>query len=377
MSVVLTEQDRLHLSRALELAELGRGRVAPNPVVGCVIARGGETLGEGWHRELGGLHAERAALADAERRGNDPAGADVFVTLEPCAHTGRQPPCAEALVEAGVGRVVYASDDPSEKASGRGPGMLRDEGIAVAVANGPEAASARLQNQAFRKHARTGRPLVVLKSAVTLDGRTATAAGDSRWISGPESRALVHRWRAEMDAVAVGVGTALADDPLLTARDVEPEPPRQPLRVVFDSTARLPLESALVASVGDAPLLVVAAASAPGDRVDALRAAGADVLQVDGAEADRIDAALAELGRRGLSSVLLEGGARLAGAFGDGGQIDELRLFVAPLLLGGPAGRPLLAGTDPEAIGEARRALAVESRQVGEDVLISARLQEF
>jgi diaminohydroxyphosphoribosylaminopyrimidine deaminase/5-amino-6-(5-phosphoribosylamino)uracil reductase len=377
METTLTQQDRLHLSRALELAELGRGRVSPNPIVGCVIARGGETLGEGWHQELGGLHAERAALADAERRGNDPADADVFVTLEPCAHTGRQPPCADALVEAGVARVVYASDDPSDKASGRGPGILRDEGIAVELASGPEATAARLQNQAFRKHARTGRPLVVMKAAVTLDGRTATATGDSRWISGPQSRALVHRWRAEMDAVAVGIGTALADDPLLTARDVEPEPARQPLRVVFDSSARLPVESALVASAGDAALLVVAAASAPTDRVAGLRAAGAAVLQVDGPESDRVDAALAELGRRGVTSVLLEGGAYLAGTFGDGGQIDELRLFVSPLLLGGPAGKPLLAGTDPQAIGEARRALAVESSQVGEDVLIRARLAEF
>ena len=342
-----------------------------------MIVRDGEILGEGWHAELGGRHAERAALADAEGRGNDPAGATVYVTLEPCAHEGRQPPCADALVAARVGRVVYASDDPSEKASGRGPGILRDEGIEVETADGAEAAAARLQNQAFRKHARTGRPHVVLKSAVTLDGRTATAAGDSRWISGPESRALVHRWRAESDAVAVGIGTALADDPLLTARDLDPAADRQPLRVVFDSQARLPLQSALIGSLDEAPLLVVAAAGAPAERVAALREAGADVVQVDGDAATRVAAALTELGRREVTSLLLEGGAHLAGAFLDAGQIDELRLFVAPLLLGGERGKPLLAGADPDAIGEARRALAIDHERSGEDVLIRARLEEW
>ncbi len=373
----VTEQDRLHLARALELAEQGRGRVSPNPVVGAVIVRDGETLGEGWHAELGGLHAERAALADADRRGNDPAGATVFVSLEPCAHHGRQPPCAEALVEAGVARVVYAADDPSEKASGRGPGMLRDEGIEVELATGPEAAAARLQNQAFRKHSRTGRPLVILKSAVTLDGHTATASGDSRWISGPESRALVHRWRSEADAVAVGIGTVLVDDPLLTARDVDPPPSRQPLRVVFDSRARLPVESALLASLDEAPLLVVASTRAPAERVAALREAGADLLLVDGDPAARLAAALTELGRREITALMLEGGARLAGGFLGAGEIDELRLFVAPLLLGGERGKPLIGGGGVDAIGEARRALGVAYEQTGEDVLIRARLTEW
>ncbi len=377
MAATLTEQDRLHLARALELAELGRGCVSPNPMVGAVIARDGETLGEGWHAELGGPHAERAALADAERRGHDPAGATVFVTLEPCAHHGRQPPCAEALVAARVARVVYAADDPSEKASGRGPGVLRGEGIEVELASGAEAAAARLLNQAFRKHARTGRPLVLYKAAVTLDGHTATASGDSKWISGVESRMLVHRWRLESDAIAVGIGTALADDPLLTARDLDPPAQRQPLRVVFDAQARLPLESALLASLDEAPLLVVAAAAASADRISLLRGAGAEVLSLDGDHDARVTAALAELGRRAVTSVLLEGGARLAGAFLAAGEIDELRLFIAPLLLGGEGARPLLAGSDPEAIGEARRALATEHQRVGEDVLIRARLKEW
>jgi diaminohydroxyphosphoribosylaminopyrimidine deaminase/5-amino-6-(5-phosphoribosylamino)uracil reductase len=272
---------------------------------------------------------------------------------------------------------VYAADDPSEKASGKGPGILSAAGIEVAAAEGDEALAARLQNQEFRKHAVTGLPLVTLKSAVTLDGHTATESGDSRWISGPDSRALVHRWRAEADAIAIGIGTALSDDPLLTARGDDPPASRQPLRVVFDSTARLPLTSALIGSLNDAPLMVVAGPDAPGERVEALRAAGAEVLVAQGGRAARIEAALTELGGRGVTSLLLEGGAHLAGAFLDAGQIDQLRLFVAPLLLGGERGKALLAGADPAAIGEARRALATEFATSGEDVLISARLEEF
>ena len=223
---------------------MAAGRVSPNPLVGAVVVRDGEVIGEGFHAELGGLHAERAALADCARRGEDPAGATMYVTLEPCAHQGRQPPCVEAMLEAGIARVVIASDDPSEKAAGRGPGILRDGGVEVEFAAGEEATAARLLNQPFRKHARTGLPLVTLKLAMSLDGRTATAPGDSPWISGRESRALVHRWRAESDAIAVGIGTVLADDPLLTARDIDGA--RQPLRVVFDRQARLPLDSQLL-----------------------------------------------------------------------------------------------------------------------------------
>jgi diaminohydroxyphosphoribosylaminopyrimidine deaminase / 5-amino-6-(5-phosphoribosylamino)uracil reductase len=187
--------------------------------------REGEVIGEGFHAELGGLHAERAALVDCRGRGEDPAGATMYVTLEPCAHTGRQPPCTEAILEAGISRVVIASDDPSEKAAGRGPGILRDGGVEVELAAGEEATAARLLNQPFRKHARTGLPLVTLKLAMSLDGGTSTAPGDSPWISGEQSRALIHQWRAESDAIAAGVGTVLADDPLLTAR---PQPSGAP-----------------------------------------------------------------------------------------------------------------------------------------------------
>jgi diaminohydroxyphosphoribosylaminopyrimidine deaminase/5-amino-6-(5-phosphoribosylamino)uracil reductase len=370
-----TDQDRLHLRRALELAELGRGRVSPNPLVGAVIVKGGEVIGEGHHGEVGGHHAEVAALEDCRERGSDPAGATLYVTLEPCAHHGRQPPCTEAIVAAGIGRVVIASDDPSEKASGRGPGMLRDEGVEVELAEGAEAAAARLLNQAFRKHSRTGRPLVSFKSALSLDGRVATAGGESRWISGPQSRALVHRWRAEADAVAVGIGTALADDPLLTAREVDA--PRQPARVVFDSRARLPLASALVRSVGEARLIVVAGPEAPPARADALKHAGAELIVTDGEPPARVQAALAELGRREITSLLLEGGPTLAGSFFDVGEVDEMRLFLAPLVIGSRGARPLIEGRGATGIESAQRALATDWERVGDDLLVMARLKEW
>jgi diaminohydroxyphosphoribosylaminopyrimidine deaminase/5-amino-6-(5-phosphoribosylamino)uracil reductase len=374
MSAVVTEQDRLHLRRALELAERGRGRVSPNPLVGAVLVREGEVIGEGFHAAFGDLHAERSALEGCRGRGQEPAGATLYVTLEPCAHRGRQPPCTDAILEAGLSRVVYASEDPSEKASGRGPGILRDEGIEVEQAAGEEAAAARLLNQPFRKHARTGLPLVVLKLATSLDGRVATPSGDSEWISGEASRALVHQWRAEADAVAVGIGTALADDPLLTAR--APEAQRQPARIVFDSGARLPLEGKLAATVAEAPLIVVAGAAAPPDRRRALEQAGAEVVVAGGRNrGQRLRSALAELGHRQITSLLLEGGPVLAGAFAAAGEIDQLRLFVAPLLIG--AGRSAIEGEGVSAIAEAARALAVEAETVGDDVLIRARMREW
>ena len=371
----VTDQDRAHLARALELAEHApRGAVSPNPLVGATIVRDGKPIGEGFHARVGDLHAERAALEDCRARGEDPAGATLYVSLEPCGHSGRQPPCAEAILDAGIGRVVYASDDPSEKASGRGPGMLRDGGVPVEQAAGAEAAAARLLNQPFRKHARTRSPWVRLKMAASLDGFVAARDGDSKWISGEQSRELVHRWRADSDAVAVGIGTVLADDPLLTAREVEAA--RQPTRVVFDGTARLPLDSKLIGSIDQAPLVVVCGPGADPDRTRALERAGVELIAIAGRDpAEQVEAALGELGRRGITSLLLEGGPVLAASFAAAGQIDQLDLFVAPLLLGG--GRPPLEGEGVARIADATRALALESERCGDDVLLRARLREW
>src|ERR1700757_3852165 len=237
---IKADTDNAHLERAIELAGNGAGSVKPNPVVGAVVARGEQVLGEGWHEEFGGAHAEVNAIESCGLE--ELADATLYVSLEPCCHEGKTPPCTDAIIQSGIRRVVVASDDPTEKASGRGLGILRDEGVEVIVADGEVATSARLLNQPFRKHARTGRPWVLFKSAMTLDGKVATRTGDSQWISGEDSRALAHRWRASVDAVVVGIGTALADDPQLTAR---PEgelagPSEQPRRVVFDTLARLP-----------------------------------------------------------------------------------------------------------------------------------------
>ncbi len=319
----------------------------------------------------------------------------MYVTLEPCAHTGRQPPCTEAILEAGISRVVIASEDPSEKAAGRGPGILRDGGVEVELAAGEEATAARLLNQPFRKHARTGLPLVTLKLAMSLDGRTSTAPGDSPWISGEQSRELVHQWRAEADAIAVGIGTAQADDPLLTARPADGpqsghidhfQSRQQPVRVVFDREARLPLDSQLLRTLDHSPVLVVVSPEAD---ASAVRDAGAEILVADG-----IEAALADLGRRNITSLFLEGGPTLAVAFQAAGQLDEARTFIAPVLLGptqadsraggADAGGPRTEAKPPPAAppavatGPARLTpLSHAVEPIGDDTLITARYKEW
>ncbi len=362
-----------YLQRAIELAELGRGHTSPNPLVGAVVARDDEVLGEGYHAAYGGDHAEVAALGACAA---DPIGATMYVTLEPCCHHGRTPPCTDAIVNAGIKRIVVASDDPTDKASGRGLGILRDEGVDVEVVDGEVSHVARLLNQPFRKHARTGRPHVVFKSAMSLDGKVATQTGDSKWISGEESRKLVHRWRAEVDAVCVGIGTALADDPLLTART--PGAARQPARVVFDSEARLPPESQLARTAHDARLIVVTTRAADRSRLEALKAAGVEVVVAAGGnEAERVTDSLDKLGGLGIQSVLLEGGPKLAGSFLDAGEVDEMRIFIAPIAVGGRAARVPLEGEGSDTIEHAHQARWVDMKMSGKDVLLCARLEEW
>jgi diaminohydroxyphosphoribosylaminopyrimidine deaminase/5-amino-6-(5-phosphoribosylamino)uracil reductase len=321
---VIDAADRRHLARCSELAERARRTAAPNPVVGAVVVRHGAVVGEGWHERPGGDHAEVVAL----RAAGDARGATAYVNLEPCSHHGRTPPCADALIAAGVGRVVTAMIDPTPKVNGAGVARLRDAGIAVDVAGGEIERAARRQNAWWLTLALLGRPHVTYKAALSVDGRTAAPAGP-RWISSPESRAQVHELRAQVGAVAVGIGTALADDPLLTARDVDPPAERQPLRIVFDRGGRLPAGSRLAASAApDAPVLVFAA---PG--TEPVAAAHVETLAVASpAEA------LAELGRRRISALLLEGGPTLATAFLDAGLIDRLMLYRAPVELGSGPG---------------------------------------
>ena len=371
--MAVTEHDTRHLLRAIELAERARGQTSPNPMVGAVVVKAGRVIGEGVTQPPGQAHAERAALEDCSE---DPAGATMYVSLEPCGHHGRTPPCTQAILDASIARVVIASDDPTRKASGRGPGILRDEGVDVVWVDGEVAAAARLQNQPFRKHARTGRPLVIFKSAMTLDGKVATATGDSQWISGEASRARAHRWRAESDAVAVGIGTALMDDPRLTAR-IEGVA-RQPRRVVFDSEARLPLTSQLVRGVAEVPATVVCSRAAARTSVQGLESAGVDVIVATGQnERARVENALDELGTREVQSLLLEGGPHLAGAFLEAGEIDEARMFIAPLMTGGREAKTAVEGMGIEQIAAAPRALHVEVDRLEDDVLVIARLKEW
>lgn len=373
-----SDTDARHLLRAIELAEHGGLAVRPNPRVGAVVAVDGQVVGEGFHREFGGPHAEVEAIRDAG--GHDLTQATIYVSLEPCCHQGKTPPCTDAIRDAGIRRVVIASEDPSAHASGRGLGILRDDGVEVIVAGGEVAERARLLNQQFRKHARTGRPWVLFKSAMSLDGKVATASGDSKWISSQGSRRLAHEWRVASDAVAIGVGTAIADDPLLTARiggsDSEELAERQPRRVVFDSLGRLPLGSRLVASVKTVPLTVVVSRAAPRTATDALEAHGVDVMVATGEnEPARVVSALDQLGAMGVTSILLEGGPKLAGVFLDAQEIDEIRLFIAPLVLGGRSARDPLESDGVDQVSDAIRALSLDCTSGGDDLLITARVR--
>jgi diaminohydroxyphosphoribosylaminopyrimidine deaminase/5-amino-6-(5-phosphoribosylamino)uracil reductase len=342
----MPDADVQWMRRALELAERGRGWVEPNPLAGAVIVRDGRVVGEGWHRRYGEAHAEVNALAEA---GEAARGATLFVTLEPCCHHGKTPPCTDAVLRAGIVRVVAALEDPFPEVAGQGAARLRAAGVPVEFGVG--AAEARRQNAPYLKLLATGRPYVHAKWAMTLDGKIATHTGDSKWISNEASRRLVHALRGRMDAVVVGMGTVRADDPLLTAR---PPGPRTPARIVLDSGGGLPLTSRLVRTAGEAPVIVVTAGPVPREREEELRAAGCEVLAV-AAEAGRpaVPALLDELGRRRLTNVLVEGGAAVHGSFLDAGAIDEVHVFIAPRLAGGAAALTPMAGRGAAAIAAA------------------------
>jgi len=361
------ELDRWHMSRALALAVRGQGYVEPNPMVGCVIARGAEIIGEGWHRRYGGDHAEIEALAIA---GAGARAATVYVTLEPCCHFGKTPPCSRALIRAGVARVVAAMTDPFSAVAGRGLAELQAAGIAVET--GVLEAEAAELNAPYLKLLRTGRPWVIAKWAMTLDGKLATRAGASRWISCDESRGIVHQLRGRVDAIIVGRRTADLDDPLLTAR---PPGPRTPLRVVLDSWGTLRSESRLAASAREAPVLVAVRPECNPAEQSRLRAAGCEVFFCPGeSSADRFAALLAELGRRRLTNVLVEGGAEVFGMLLDSGQVDEVHAFVAPKLFGGRTAPSPIGGWGVERPEKALTLRGLTQRVVGCDLYISGRI---
>ncbi len=349
---------RAAMERAMELAWSGWGRVGPNPMVGAVVVRDGAVVGEGYHEAFGGPHGEVLALVAAGARAR---GADLVVTLEPCAHHGKTPPCVDAILAAGIKRVVFAAADADPVARG-GADVLRRAG--VEVQGGLLEAEARAQNAAFfHRFAGLDRPFVAVKLAVSLDGRIADARGRSRWVSGPEAREWVQWLRAGFDAVAVGAGTARADDPELTVRGAV-TPARPPLRVVVSRRAALPPESRLVRSARETPTLALVGPEAPEAARAALAAAGVAVAEAAGpAEA------LVVLGRRGIGAVLVEGGGVLAGALVEADLVDRLYLVVAPLLLG-EGGVPAFAGLAARELERAARWRPVERRPLGADTLL-------
>lgn len=361
------EIDLWHMRRALELAVRGQGLVEPNPMVGCVIAQGAEIIGEGFHKRFGGPHAEVEALRIAGARA---AGATLYVTLEPCCHHGKTPPCTKAVLASGVRRVVVAQPDPFPQVHGGGIAELQAAGLSVDV--GLLESDASRLNAPYLKLVLAQRPWVIAKWAMTLDGKIATCTGESRWISGPQSRQLVHALRGRVDAIIVGRETAEKDDPLLTAR---PPGPRTALRVVLDTNASLADKSQLVQTARETPTLVaVGQAAPPSDRVR-LANAGCEVFPCKGqTHAARLDALLAELGQRRMTNVLVEGGGQVLGALLDARQIDEVHVFIAPKLLGGASARSPIAGAGIAAITEALRLESPVVQQVGDDIYLQARV---
>jgi len=360
----MREHDYRFMTRALELARLGLGRTSPNPPVGAVIVKEGRIIAEGYHRAAGLPHAEAEALAAAGPQARD---ADLYCTLEPCCHHGRTPPCTEAIIAAGIRRVVYAYQDPDPRCAGKGAATLQTAGIIVE--RGLLASWAVELYEPYVKHKRTGLPFVVLKLAMTLDGKVATATGQSFWITAEPARRLVHQWRNEADAVMIGIGTALTDDPLLTVRAGNADL-RQPLRVIVDSHARLPLQARMLQQPGQT--LIAIGPEAPRDKEEALQAAGAETLRLPKAEQGLdLNALMEALGQRNIMSVLVEGGPTLAAGLLKAGLVDKFRFFYAPKLMGA-SGRAALGELQVTQLSEARRLRLQRVQLVGEDILVTA-----
>ena len=366
-----TERDVKYMRQATVLAARAEGRTSPNPMVGAVVVRGDKVVSKGYHRRVGTDHGEIVALKAA---GNKARGAELFVNLEPCCHQGRTGPCTEAIIKAGIKRVVVGMKDPNPLVNGKGIRRLRRGGIEVV--SGVLEAKCRELNAAFICYITQGRPLVTFKSAVTLDGKVATRGGHSRWVTGRESKLAGHRMRNTLDAIAVGVGTVLGDDPTLTCRDIRGG--RDPVRVVVDSRARTPTNAKVVQALRDsnAPTLIFTTRRAKKGQVELLEGAGATVIRV-AAEVGQVDvsAVLEELARRELTTLMLEGGPRLAGAFWQKGLVDRVVAFVAPKVLGDPRGMSMVAGPGVELMSDATELQDVKVRRMGADVMISGKVQ--
>ncbi|NLG85422.1 MAG: bifunctional diaminohydroxyphosphoribosylaminopyrimidine deaminase/5-amino-6-(5-phosphoribosylamino)uracil reductase RibD [Firmicutes bacterium] len=365
------DADRRFMKMALALAKKGVGRTAPNPMVGAVVVKDGEVIGSGWHRGPGFPHAEAEALANCRK---DPRGATLYVPLEPCNHHGRTPPCTEAIIRAGIARVVYTTADPNPRVVGGGAARLRAAGVEVVeLHEGPAREEALALNRFFFHHCLTGRPWVILKAAMSLDGKIATSAGRSRWITGEVSRRFVHRLRGRVDAVLVGRGTMATDDPHLTVRYGRPA--RQPLKILLDSRLAISPEANLVREA-PARLVVFCGAAAPREKEEELTALGVRVFRLESRERPDLPEVLTTLGSQGVQSLLVEGGSEVFTSFCQADLANEFYLFYAPFLLGGD-GLPVVAGRGPTDLGAVRRLKLDFVRKIGGDFLLHAYREEL
>ena len=356
-------EDQFYMRRAIELAAQGLGFVEPNPMVGCVLVRDGEIIGEGFHEKFGQAHAEINALVAC----NEAKAATAYVTLEPCCHFGKTGPCTKALIDAGVERVVVATLDPFEKVSGQGIGQLKQAGLEVQV--GVCESDAVQLNQPYVKRIETGKPWVVCKWAMTLDGKIATHTGSSQWISNEKSRAIVHQLRGRMDAIVVGIGTAIADDPMLTAR---PPGARVPMRVVLDSEARIENDSKLVETADDFPTMIAVGNDANQTRCQALQEKNCTVVRLNSADYLQSFAELLDhLGQLQMTNILVEGGSKVFGTLLDGKMIDEVHCFIAPKIVGGAAGYSPVGGAGVSQMQDSLRLDNVKIESVGGDVYVT------
>lgn len=362
--------DIRYMTRALHLAARGRGRTSPNPMVGAVVVSGRRIVGEGFHRTAGGPHAEAIALHAAGPRAKN---GTLYITLEPCSHTRkRTAPCVPAILAAGIRRVVVAMRDPNPQVNGEGLRRLTRAGLSV-TAGCLERQAGQL-NDSYVHRMRTGRPLVVLKMAMTLDGKTATAAGESQWITGPDARRHAHRLRNQADAIMVGINTVLADDPQLTVRLGKPIA-RQPLRVIMDSTLKIPLTAQVLSSRSRQGTLIATTQRAPHTRLARLRQRGIFVLVLPG-EKGRVSlrACLKQLARMGVNRLLIEGGSELAASALQAGVVNRLHLYIAPRLLGGTDAKGVIGGPSPYSLARAHSVSHLSTKKIGSDLLIEGTL---
>lgn len=354
-----------YMRQALQIAAFAEGRTSPNPLVGAVVVQGGRIVGQGWHRKAGTPHAEIHALSQAGELSKD---AELYVTLEPCNHHGRTGPCTEAVIHAGIKRVVVAMTDPNPLVAGEGLVRLRQAGIEVV--EGVLAQEAAKQNEVFIKWIATGMPFGVFKTAMTIDGKIATAAGQSQWISGPEARLHVHKLRDRYDTIFTGIGTILADDPQLTTR--LPEGGKNPIRVVVDSLARIPLTAKLL-NDGQARTIIAVSSRAPASKIDQIRSRGAEVVQVEETEG-RLDlrCLFQWLGKQGITSMLIEGGAAVAASALNSNLVDKVCWFIAPKIIGGTAATGPIGGAGIAELANAILLEDLETQPVGADTMITA-----